>query len=150
MASIYILGIIQDALEPDQFSLDDATQLWGCMLNNICPDNVELTKIAAKAITRLAPGSKQFFEDANLRTAIMEGIFKLLEFQDEEVLQSALEALIDISQLNYPLMGEFLPRLLLVTKKLLQGQTEDVAQFSIEVWTSLLEAECDNLQNPLE
>jgi hypothetical protein len=68
-----------------------------------------------------------------------------LRFEDEEILNSALEALIEISSTNYSLMGNYLDETLSATSRFLQNKDHhEVAAFAIEVWTSLLEAEAAN------
>ena len=62
MAGIYTLGLIQETLHPSDFKTEDLNRIWETMLQNISPQNVELTKIVAAAISRLAPSTQANFQ----------------------------------------------------------------------------------------
>jgi hypothetical protein len=61
MAGIYLLGLIQDVLLPQDFSENDLANIWNTMLQNIDPQNLDLTKIIAKSLSRLASASQISF-----------------------------------------------------------------------------------------
>ena len=58
MAGIYTLGLIQETLQTSDFKTEDLNRIWETMLQNISPQNVELTRIVAAAIGRLAPSTQ--------------------------------------------------------------------------------------------
>jgi len=62
MAGIYNLGLIQDTLQPSDFTAEDLNRIWETMLQNINPQDLELTKIVAAAISRLAPATQANFQ----------------------------------------------------------------------------------------
>jgi len=146
MAAIHTLGLMQDSLAPSDLLPEDVNSIWGAMLHNVSGENLELAKIAAKAIARLAQASAVHFKEEQQRTAIMNGIFSLLEIQDDDILYSGLDALIEIAALNYPYMQGYLNQILAVTERLLstQEQNHKNAGYSVEVWTTLFEAEHRN------
>lgn len=74
------------------------------MTQNIDASNIELTKIVAKSIAQLAPSSFAYFELDDKRSLIMTCIFDLLNIDDDEIIHSALEALIEIIKVNFRYM----------------------------------------------
>ena len=145
MAAIHTLGLMQDSLVPSDLLADDVDRIWAAMLNNVSGENLDLAKIAAKAIARLAPASAVHFENEGQRSAIMAGIFNLLEIADDDILQPALDALIEIAALNYQYMQGYLTQILAATERLLSTQHQHrSAGYSVEVWTTLFEAEARN------
>ena len=57
MAGIYNLGLIWEVLVPSDLTESDINLMWNTMLNNINPQNIDLTKIVAKSFVRLAPAT---------------------------------------------------------------------------------------------
>lgn len=57
LAGIYNLGLIQETLQPSDFKTDDLNRIWETMLQNINPANLQLTRLVAAAIGRLAPST---------------------------------------------------------------------------------------------
>lgn len=108
MAGIYLLGLIQDVLLPQDFSENDLANIWNTMLQNIDELNLDLTRIIAKSLSRLASASQISFQVPQAREMIMSGIFNLFKIDDQDILKNTLEALIEISRLNYELMGPYL------------------------------------------
>lgn len=97
MAGILNLGYLQDGLRADDFSEQDIHIMWGAMLSNINPDNLELSGIVATSITNLAPTAKAHFGDEGKRVGIMNGLFDLLKMNDETIRLKSLEALLIIA-----------------------------------------------------
>jgi hypothetical protein len=62
MAGIYNLGLIQDTLQPSDFTMEDLNRIWETMLQNINSQNLDLTRIVAAAISRLAPATQTNFQ----------------------------------------------------------------------------------------
>jgi len=63
MAGLHNLGLIMDVLMPNDFqNADDLGRIWNTMLNNINPQNLDLTRIVAKSIARLSSASEQNFK----------------------------------------------------------------------------------------
>lgn len=119
MAGIYNLGLIMEVLEVRDFSCqDDLGRIWFTMLGNIKPENLNLTRIVAKSISKLCFSSAENFKYDEQREKIMQGIFDLLKIADAEVLNSTMEALIRIVEINYKYMGPFLPHLMKVTEQM--------------------------------
>ena len=96
MAGILNLGYLQDGLRADDFSAEDIHMMWGAMLQNINPDNLDLSKIVATSMTNLAPTANAHFGDESKREGIMRGLFDLLKMQDEDIRCRTLEALLII------------------------------------------------------
>ena len=61
MAGIYNLGLVQENMNPTDFTPDDLNRIWETMLQNINTQNLELTKLVAAAICRLAPSTQANF-----------------------------------------------------------------------------------------
>jgi len=98
MAGIYNLGLIQDYLLPDDFSMGDIVMMWGCMLENIDPSNLDITKIVAKSLSQLSSTSRVFFDDHDKQVWIMDRVFTLLKIENDEIREYTLQALIEIAQ----------------------------------------------------
>ena len=98
MAGIYNLGLIQDYLLPDDFSMGDIVMMWGCMLENIDPSNLDITKIVAKSLSQLSSTSRVFFDDHDKQVWIMDRVFALLKIENDEIREYTLQALIEIAQ----------------------------------------------------
>ena len=83
----------------------------------------------------------------------MQGIFDLLKIPDTEVLNSTMEALIKICEINYIYMGPYLQQIFQVTQTLIETAGDDeearkIAHFSIEAWNTMCEAEIDMTKDP--
>ena len=63
MAAVHTLGLMQDNLLPSDLPPADVELIWSAMLGNVGAENLELAKIAAKAIARLAPATAGHFEN---------------------------------------------------------------------------------------
>ena len=152
LAAIQMLGLFMEKLNPRDIQDDDVNLMWNTMLNNITPENIELTQIVSKAIARLAPATVKNFQNPDQQQKIMEGIFSLLMINDDDVLRQTLECLIDIIRINYVYMGQYLEKFNQIWEAFFDNQTnEKIAEFSIEIWNTLFEGELDNMetQNPL-
>lgn len=55
LASIMTLGFICEDINPEFLSVDDLNLILPAVLNNIFPEQLEITKIALKAFARAAP-----------------------------------------------------------------------------------------------
>ena len=62
MAGIYTLGLIQETLHPSDLKMEDLNRIWETMLQNINAQDLELTKMVAAAISRLAPSTQANFQ----------------------------------------------------------------------------------------
>lgn len=71
------------------------------MISNIDPDNLDFTKIVAKSIAQLAPSSTAHFNVPDRREKIMSSVLDLLKIDDDEILHSGLEALVEIIRINF-------------------------------------------------
>lgn len=56
----------------------------------------------------LAPSSKYHFDSQDKKDKIMFGIFELLKIDDDDILHSALEALVEIIKVNFIHMSNYL------------------------------------------
>jgi len=61
MAGIHNLGLVMEALLPTDLQEADINRIWSTMLNNIDPENLDLTRIVSKSIARLAPATEANF-----------------------------------------------------------------------------------------
>ena len=50
-----------EALLPTDLQEADINRIWSTMLNNIDPENLDLTRIVSKSIARLAPATEANF-----------------------------------------------------------------------------------------
>lgn len=78
MAGINNLGFVVEDMDAAHFTEDDQFHIWQVMLNNINANELELTKIVAKSISRMASCSEKMFEDRFKRESIMKSLFDLL------------------------------------------------------------------------
>lgn len=78
----------------------------------------------------------------------MDGIFKLLSSKDEEIVSSGLESLIEICQINYIHMSNYLTQIFDAIKNIVDDQNLEESQaYAIEIWTTLLEKEEEHLND---
>lgn len=117
--------------------------MWAAILQNIDPQNLELSKIVATSVANLAPTCVAYFDDESKRVGIMNGLFDLLKMQDTDIRSRTLEGLITIVSQNYKVMGPYLEQFYLMTESFIQHDEDDgkIAQQSVEVWSSLLDEE---------
>ena len=66
-------------LVPSDFTENDINMIWNTMLNNIDPQNLDLTRVVSKSLVRLAPATERNFQYDDQKEKIVEGIFKLLQ-----------------------------------------------------------------------
>lgn len=85
------------------------------MLQNIHADNIEITQIVAKSISKLASSSGPNFLIDDQRQRIMEGIFDLLKIADCQIMSSTLEALITLVDVNFQHMQPYQERIMQAT-----------------------------------
>jgi len=79
-AALHLLGLFMEQVyNLTQVPEADINRIWNCILNNINPENVEITRIVAKALTRLAPASVVNFRMEEQKQKIMDGVFNLLK-----------------------------------------------------------------------
>jgi hypothetical protein len=153
MAGLHNLGLIMDVLMPGDFqNADDLGRIWNTMLNNINPQNLDLTRIVAKSIARLSSASEPNFKVPEQQQKIMKGIFDLLEVQDTQVQNSSMEALREIVEINHEYMAQYLEGFYSITERFISRNNEDpddkkVAEFSIEIWSILCEVEVNMAKN---
>ena len=85
----------------------------------------------------------------------MEGFFDLLKkHTDFDILNSAMEGLIKVVEMNYSFMGEYIPSLLNLTEVLMAKPSTDednkkIAQYSIEIWMTLCDVELEQNSDPV-
>lgn len=141
MAGILNLGNIQDGLRAPDFSEDDIQKMWGAMLENINPENVELSKMVAISIDNLAPTSVAHFGSDQKRNMIMNGVFDLLKIQNADIRSRALQALLVIIGDNYQYMQEYLEHFYMMTESFIQltGDETSSAQASVEIWSTIFD-----------
>jgi len=98
-----------DSLDPHDFkNSDELENIWNAMISNIGDSNVDLSRTVSKSIQKLTPSSAANFEHPTFRQKVMGAFFDLLKSQDFEILNSAMEGLIKIVEINYKYMGEYL------------------------------------------
>jgi hypothetical protein len=77
----------------------------------------------------------------------MNGVFELLQSNEENVLEKTFEALIDIAKTNHKFMDEYFDTIYAATKAFMTKAIKDedvdnkTALLSIEVWNFIFEAE---------
>lgn len=71
----------------------------------------------------------------------MDCIFDLFKIDDDDIIHSAIEALIDIIKVNFKYMPLYLDNFVDVTNTLIQMHDFDkkISSFSIEIWNTLFE-----------
>jgi hypothetical protein len=76
----------------------------------------------------------------------MSGIFELLKIDDDDILHSALEALIEIIRVNLDQMFCYLDDFYQITNYLLgkENLNNRIRSYSIEIWNTIFEEEINN------
>jgi hypothetical protein len=145
MAGIHSLGLIQEVLVPSDLPESDINMIWDTMLNNIetAKADMELARIVARSIVRLAPATERIFQNEAEQDRIVRGIFDLLAIDDHEVQKDTLDCLIDVIRLNYRRMARYLPELKSWTVDYIaaRGEGHELAAYAIEIWNTVFEEE---------
>lgn len=101
LASIQTLGYICEDLDDQYISAENMDSILFAVLENINPQNLEMTRISIKAFARAAPLTGRNFENDTQRQYIMDNLMKAASIPDEEVLEYLASSLIDIARVSY-------------------------------------------------
>ena len=76
----------------------------------------------------------------------MDCIFDLLKIDDDDIIHSAIEALIDIIKVNFKYMSHYIDNFVDVTNAIIQNHNADqrISSYSIEIWNTLFEEDINN------
>lgn len=143
LASIQTLGFLCEDLEPEDISADLLNSILGSVLQNIIPDQKELSLIAIRAFARAAPVTNRNFQVKEQRDFIMNAIFQATQIDDEEALKYLMQSLCDIARVNYDYLEEYILPIGEMTVKYINSDMKEVALQAIEFWTSLCEVELE-------
>ena len=76
----------------------------------------------------------------------MQRLFEASKIDDEEILESIMEALNDIVRVNYDYMPDYIMEIGQLTTLLIDSQHDKPAQLEIEVWSTISEVELARIQ----
>ena len=122
LASIQTLGFMSEFLEAYGVKHLQALQIGQILhatILNIDAEHMELTKIAIKALQRVIPLTGPNFQNKEQRDFIMEGICRAAMMEDEEVAEEALKTMIEIPEISYEYIGEYIQQIGQITINLL-------------------------------
>ena len=111
------------------------------LLQNINPNDIQLTQIAMRAFARAAPSTSRNFQHVGQRELIMTQVLLASEIDDEDVLIATMESINDIVRVNYDYMFEYIERIGSLTMKLISSEHDKAAKLAIEIWTTFAEVE---------
>lgn len=80
----------------------------------------------------------------------MQGLFRASKIDDEDILESIMEALNDIVRVNYDYMLDYINEIGSLTTQLIDSKHDKPAQLAIEVWSTISEVELGRIQNNIE
>lgn len=142
-ASVMTLGFLTEDLDINFIDPNQMNQVLYAFLSNIDHSDTDLTRIAAKAFSRAAPVTKRNFEVQAQKAYIMEAMFKAFQINDDEILESMLEALVDIGKVAYDYMVEYIQTIGELTLSFINSDKDRATTLAIEFWTSLCEVESE-------
>lgn len=109
LAALQTLQFFCELVEDtSQLSADDVCQVLGATVFNINPEQVELTKIAVKALKEMVPMVASNFSQLNQRDMIVQGLLKAAYMDDEECSQHACEAISELVLIGYNHLSAYL------------------------------------------
>lgn len=108
---------------------------------NLDPASKELAEIAIKALLRIIPSTSQNFENKDQRDFIMDGLFRALEINEEDIQVKALEALSEVPTIGYNCITDYVPRIGEITVRFMQSNATTATQAKgiLAFWTTLCE-----------
>jgi importin subunit beta-1 len=121
-------------------------QILYAVLSNVSAANLDLSRIAAKAFSRAAPFTRRNFEVQEQKEYIMNAIFGAIQLNDEEILESFMEALVDIGKVAYDYMAPYIQTIGEITLNFINSDMDKATTLAIEFWTSLCEVENERNQ----
>ncbi len=77
---------------------------------------------------------------------IMNAIFGAIQLNDEEILESFMEALVDIGKVAYDYMAPYIQTIGEITLNFINSDMDKATTLAIEFWTSLCEVENERNQ----
>lgn len=111
------------------------------LLQNVNPQQHDLTLLAVTAFARAAPVTHRNFQVEEQKQYIMTQLFAASEIDDEDILVEIMSAMNDIVRIAYDFMFEFIERIGGLTMKLIASEHEKPAKLAIELWTTFAEVE---------
>lgn len=71
----------------------------------------------------------------------MNAIMKAAEINDEDILSSTMESLIDIARVNYDYIEEYITTIGSITMAMINSPFDKPPKLAIEIWSSFAEVE---------
>ena len=107
------------------------------MVCNIDRNQIDLTKIAIKALQRTIINTAANFAQKEQREFIMKGIFDAMEIDDDTIQTDAIEALADVPEVAYEHISDQVTTIGQWTQKYLQAQNYAHVREIFEFWINL-------------
>lgn len=103
LAAVQTLGQTMEFIEQygKRLNNDQIGRVLHSTILNIDVSNLPLTRIAIKALLRAIPLTAENFGVEAQRNFIVEGLFRAAEIEDEDIQETALEAISEIPQVGY-------------------------------------------------
>lgn len=76
LGALYTLGFLCEDIEPEMMNPEQMNMIFGALLENVIPDQVQLTQISMKAFSRSAHLTYRNFSSEPHRKFIMEKVFE--------------------------------------------------------------------------
>ncbi|CDW91160.1 importin subunit beta-1 [Stylonychia lemnae] len=141
LGSLMTLGFICEDIDPQDINPDQMNFIFGALLENVIPEERQLTAISMKAFSRAAHLTYRNFSSEQHRAFIMDKIFLASTVQDEDILQSTMEALNEIARESYDFIGEYIEKIGELTANLINSEFDLASKLAIEIWSTIAEIE---------
>ena len=145
LASIQTLGFMSEFLEPcvpKTLQAGQVGQILHATILNIDAAHPELARIAIKALQRVIPSTANNFQNKEQRDFIMEGVLRAAQMDDDEVQEEAIKALIEIPEISYEHLGEYILQIGTITMNLMSASEKfSQIRYVLAFWTTLCREE---------
>ena len=114
LASIQTLGFMTEFIDEyigKELSVEQLGSILHATICNIDVKSIELTTIAIKALSRTITSTKQICVIKEQRDFIMNGLFRAIEMDDEDIQNEALQALAEVPEIAYEYIVEYIPKI---------------------------------------
>ena len=148
-ASLMTLGYICDGLDPKVLEVAEVDSILSAIAVSMTREEtqLEIKGIAFKAFKNSLKFAKKNFEVKDEREYILKLIFGGCEDPVEVIRTESFRLLVDVVNLYYDSVGNFLQELGRVTFQAVRQDTAKVSQLALEVWNQVGDIEIDRKEN---
>jgi importin subunit beta-1 len=142
-ASLTCLGYICEESKSDILSKKSHLVLTAVIAGMKSTKLLEIRQSAMKAFLSSIEFFRKNFEVQKERDYIMSTVCECTQSQDLQTRQVAVESLVRITHMYYPVMTDYMQAIFKITSNCIQNDKNEVVLQAIEIWSSLAELEKD-------